>query len=102
MKRVDIVFIQDWENEVEEQAQEGVTVPEWGDWDAIAEYLARWDFGQETDDAHTMTDWSPASSDWSVEVEVYGIPYTLTYNEDLRYVGLVRRTLASLRKRGEV
>ena len=93
---VDIVFVQDWESEREEQAREGNALPEWGDWEAIAEYLTQWDFGDESDAAHTVTADTPPWGNWddTLELVIHGLNYVVSWNSGLRYVGLIRRPLA--------
>ena len=86
-KFVDVVFVEDWDAEVKRVHG----APAWGEWDEIARYLARWDFGEETDRAHT-TDTDPAGSlDYHNFHTIGGVQYRLTYNPGLRYVALTRR-----------
>lgn len=81
---VDVVFVQDWDQEDD--------APEWGDRDAMAEYLTQWDFGTETDDAHAGP-WSSGTHDDVTEHEVGGLTYWLITNRDMHYAGLTRAPL---------
>lgn len=88
---VDVVFVQDWD-EFEGDA------PEWGDWQAMAEYLTQWDYGTETDDAHTRVDDNGrrgAGTDDMIVATVNDgdIEYRLTVNLGLRYASLTREPL---------
>lgn len=83
---VDIVFVQDWD-------MEDLDV-EWGDWAAMAEYLAQWDFGDETDAAHTVDYWQGGTYDDTYQVRVNGLTYWLNVESGLRYAGLTRRPVA--------
>lgn len=69
---------------------------EWLDHQAIADYLAQWDFGTETDQAHT-TDEDPRTADrWAdvIDVEIApGHEYVLTTNRGLSTYSLSRRPL---------
>lgn len=69
---------------------------DWPDAHTIAEYLANWDYGNETDGAHT-TDEDPFTADpyaTAVELELaVGHDYVLTMNRQLGLVGLYRRPL---------
>lgn len=87
---VDIVFVQDIDSERDEM---GTTVPDRGDRDALAEYLAQWDYGTETDDAHTGTadGWGPY--DTLSEHTVGGLTYVLG-THPFGYAYLARRPLS--------
>lgn len=89
MKIVDVVFVQDWDHFMDEVGD----APDWGEWDEVARYLSQWDFGDETDDAHTLDDDPAGSDDDRVWCVIDGIEYRLTFNEHLRYVGLTRSPL---------
>lgn len=82
---VDVVFVQDTHEHDDFDFDEA-------SFDEVIEYLTQWDFGDETDAAHTMDEWSAGSSD---DVYVSDNPalsdYVLTYNLRLGYYGLVRR-----------
>jgi len=86
---VDVVFIQEWNIE----ADENPGAPEWGDWEAMAEYLAQWDYGDETDAAHTVDYWQGGTYDDTYQVRVGGLTYWLNVEWGLRYAGLTRRPL---------
>lgn len=61
---------------------------------AAGEYLAQWDFGEETDMAHTEEGDNPAGSrddEWNVTVG--GIDYVIAANAMLGYVGMTRQPL---------
>lgn len=89
---VDVVFIQDWDEELSEAGEYGQDPIEFGDWDKMAEYMAKWDYGTETDDAHTSGScWG--QQDTLVEVNVGGLDYVLSANWGLRYASLNRRPL---------
>ena len=85
---VEIVFMQDAEfAEIEDFSVE-----------EMAEYLARWDCGTETDYAHSREyddgryPWG--ASDRTYDVSVGGIDYVLSVNHHIGYAGLCRRPLA--------
>lgn len=82
---VDVVFIQDWTQESD--------APGWGDWAAMGEYLSRWDYGTETDDAHTLDSAPFGAYDDSFALDVGGLRYWLTVNHGMQYAGLTRRPL---------
>jgi hypothetical protein len=65
-----------------------------GDVDKLAEYLAQWDYGQETDDAHTTDGAQWGSDDFLYDVEVGGLEYVISVNHRVGYVSLNRRPLA--------
>lgn len=59
--------------------------------DEMAFYLAQWDYGQETDDAHTRSDGPSFGSDDRVyQVRIHDIEYTLSVNHPMGYAGLSR------------
>ena len=69
----------------------------------MAEYLSQWDYGQETDDAHTYVpdpraiNQSPrpwGSSDRQYEVSVGGLDYILAVNHPMGYASLNRHPLS--------
>ena len=80
----DIVFIQSWPDD---------SPGPHGDPDEIANYLVNWDYGQETDEAHTMTEPSVGSSDDIFVIEIDGLTYWLSLNVALGYASLSRRPL---------
>lgn len=89
MALVDIVFIQDWESERDDNPE----TPEWGEWEAMAEYLTQWDFGTETDYAHALESEPWGTSDDTREFVIGGLAYTLSTNSHLHYAGLTRAAL---------
>lgn len=96
---VDIVFIQDWDSEYDEQKAEGNSIPEWGEWEAIAEYLTQWDYGDETDAAHSTeyddNEFPWGYSDDTMELTINGLFYILSFNRDMHYVGLQRPVMGN-------
>lgn len=92
---VDVVFVQNWDQfEIDNEGD----APEWGDWQAMAEYLMQWDYGTETDDAYTMVDDSGRRGSGTYDVIVAtvndgDIEYRLTVNYGLRYASLTREPL---------
>jgi hypothetical protein len=85
-KWVDVVFAQG--DDYTKIADMGV--------DEMAAYLAQWDYGQETDDAHTH--WVPVSDgqqaghqDRIHQVRFHDLEYTLNVNHPHGYAGLSRR-----------
>lgn len=88
---VDIAFVENWDAEVEENG-----APAFGEnIDDMAEYLAsQWDYGQETDAAHTGDTPPWGSADDLHMVKFGGITYVLALNRALGYVSLNRRPLA--------
>lgn len=91
---VDIVFFQG--EQYDDPDLMKLLAAGWLDYQAIADYLAQWDYGTETDQAHT-TDEDPRTADrWAdvVEVEIApGHTYVLTVNRPLGTYGLARRPL---------
>jgi len=85
MATVNIVFMQDWDTES--------GAPEWGDWQAMAEYLAEWDMGAGSDAAFTAPESSRGSDDKVEDFTVGGLTYTMTWNTALRYAALERSPL---------
>lgn len=65
-----------------------------GSTEAVAAHLAQWDYGTETDDAHTRdaAPWGKADTLHAVTVD--GQDYVLAVNHPLGYVSLNRRPLA--------
>ena len=59
----------------------------------MAEYMAQWDYGTETDDAHTRDGAVWGSSDREYEVTVAGLDYVLAENNAWGYASLNRRPL---------
>lgn len=88
---VDVVFIQDWDIEWQGDSDD---VPEWGDWEAMAQYLSQWDYGTETDDAQTQ-EWGAGYYDDVHHFTIGGLEYVLTTGplKMNGYAGLVRRPL---------
>lgn len=80
---VDVLYVQDWDDEPD--------MPEWQDRDAMAEYMTQWDFGVETDAAHTK-DTGPIASYWHSEHIIGGLTYTLATSR-LGDAALYRRPL---------
>lgn len=82
---VDVVFMQG--DDYTEVADLGI--------DEMVAHMAQWDYGQETDYAHTRDEapWGPA--DRLYEVNLGGIAYTLTVNHHEGYASLNRRPLAA-------
>ena len=85
---VDVVFIQDWDDAVETD-----DAPVFGERAAMAEYLTRWDFGNETDEAHTLGAEPYGTGDTLSTHVIGGRTYTLSTNGYLRYAGLTRAPL---------
>lgn len=79
---VNVVFIQG--DEYDEIADFGIQ--------EMAEYLSQWDYGDETDAAHTRDEAPWGTSDRTYEVSVGGLEYTVNYG--LGYASLNRRPLA--------
>lgn len=59
----------------------------------MVEHLARWDYGEETDHAHTCARAPWGSSDRIYEVSYGGLTYVLAVNHRLGYASLNRRPL---------
>lgn len=82
-KWVDVVFAQG--DDYTKIANMGV--------DEMVFYLVQWDYGHETDDAHTR--WrpvpEPSTSDRVHVVRIHDIEYTLNVNHSHGYAGLSRR-----------
>ncbi|WP_104183793.1 hypothetical protein [Mycobacterium avium] len=81
---VDVVFVQG--EEYDAIAELGIQ--------EMAEYLAKWDYGQETDDAHTHDEKPWGTRDWECEVSVGGLDYILAYSHQYGHASLNRRPLA--------
>lgn len=84
---VDVVFVEDLSEEQDEYDAPGMD-----DRDALAEYLTQWDYGTETDSAHSG-EWQPGSADDVSEHVIGGLTYVLTTNRRLDYASLNRRPL---------
>lgn len=82
-KWVDVVFMQG--DEYNKIADLGI--------DEMVAYLSQWDYGTETDDAHTFCKVLPdlPTSDRVYEVSINGVKYTLNVNHPHGYAGLSRR-----------
>ena len=80
-KWVDVVFIQDTGEEEFDF--------DYASYEEIVEYLSQWDYGKETDDAHTTDDASWGSADTLFEHN----GYVLSFNLGLGYYGLNRRPI---------
>jgi hypothetical protein len=80
---VDVVFLQG--DEYDEISDFGIQ--------DMADYLAQWDYGDETDAAHTLADKPWGSSDREYEVTSGGLDYVLAVNYGLGYASLNRRPL---------
>jgi hypothetical protein len=79
---VDVVFAQD-RDDYEECADMGI--------DEMVEHLSQWDYGQETDDAHTCE-----THPWGSDDRTYKVgEYVLTINYRLGYVSLNRRPIGA-------
>lgn len=85
---VDVVFLQG--DDYDEIADMGI--------DEMAEYMAQWDYGDETDFAHTRDSAPWGSSDREYNVSVGGLDYILAVNHPLGYASLNRRPLSYVRK----
>jgi hypothetical protein len=81
---VDVVFLQSWDDEDVDPNEMGIQ--------EMAEYLAQWDFGDETDAAHTRDEAPWGSEDRIYEVSVGGIDYVMTTHR-FGYASLNRRPL---------
>lgn len=87
MAYVDVIYRQDWGSDL------GEPCPEWGDRQAMAEYLAQWDYGEETDAAHTEAGPEPFYPRYTTtEHVVSGLVYRLT-TSPLGDAGLTRNPL---------
>lgn len=82
-KRVDVVFVQG--DDYTKIADLGI--------DEMVAYLSQWDYGTETDDAHTHWQHLPElpTSDSVYQVGINGVQYTLNVNHRHGYAGLSRR-----------
>lgn len=82
-KWVDVQFVQG--DEYNKIADFGI--------DEMVAYLSQWDYGTETDDAHTFCKVLPdlPTSDRVYEVSINGVRYTLNVNHPHCYAGLSRR-----------
>ena len=80
---VDVVFAQD--SDYDEISDMGI--------DEMAEHLAQWDYGRETDAAHTHDGKPWGSSDREYNVTVGGTDYVLAVNYSLGYASLNRRPI---------
>lgn len=59
----------------------------------MAEHLAQWDYGTETDYAHTCAGKPWGSSDREYDVTVGGLDYVLAVNHSWGYASLNRRPI---------
>lgn len=85
---VDVVFIEDWDDAIEESEKK----VEFGDWNAMAEYMSAWDFGDESDhDIEPVATWG--QNDLVFPVTVNGMNYMISANWDMRYACLSRRPI---------
>lgn len=82
-KWVDVVFVQN--DDYNKIADLGV--------DEMVAYLSQWDYGTETDDAHTHPRHVPElpTQDSVHQVSINGVQYTLNVNHRFGYAGLSRR-----------
>ena len=62
--------------------------------DEMVAHMAQWDFGQDTDAAHTRDGAPWGSADRTYQVTFGGIDYTLAANNFEGYASLNRRPLA--------
>ncbi len=87
---VDIVFVDgdDYDAAVDAANDAGGSI------DAVAEYLSQWDYGTETDDAHTRDTAPWGAADTLHPVTVDGLDYVLTVNHRIGYYSLNRRPLS--------
>lgn len=87
---VDVVFV-DGDN----YHGDGDELPNVGDMgiEEMAQYLSQWDYGDETDAAHTRDEAPWGSSDRTYNVTVGGLDYVLAVNYPLGYASLNRRPL---------
>lgn len=86
MNYTDVVYVQSW-------GSDGEPCPEWGDRDAMAEYLSQWDYGTETDQAHTVSGPEPSYPRYTTTEHVIGgLTYRLT-TSPLGDAGLTRNPL---------
>jgi hypothetical protein len=92
---VDVVFVQGFDPHDDPELAALLSADQY-DVDAIADYLAQWDFGNETDGAHT-TDQNPRTADRFARVYdvtlAEGHDYVLTMNDALGTLSLSRRPL---------
>lgn len=92
---VDVIFVQDV-YAFEEEDQVLATAYREGDLDAVVDYLAAWDYGTETDQAHTTDDdpHNPPGFDRAHDIQLApGQDYVLVVNRQLDYLALYRRPL---------
>ena len=82
---VDVVFMQG--DDYSEVADLGI--------DEMVAHMAQWDYGQETDYAHTREGAPWGVADRLYEVSLSGIDYTLAVNHPEGYASLNRRPLAA-------
>ncbi|ATN94074.1 hypothetical protein J4U01_gp084 [Mycobacterium phage Kumao] len=61
----------------------------------LAEHLAQWDYGDETDYAHTRDGEPWGTSDYTHNVNVGGLDYVLAINNAFGYASLNRRPLTA-------
>lgn len=80
---VDVVFIDG--EDYDEIADMGI--------DEMAEYLSQWDYGDETDMAHTRDGQPWGLSDREYPITVGGLDYILAVNHPLGYASLNRRPI---------
>jgi hypothetical protein len=92
---VDIIFVQDWK-QFEYDNEEGGNCPQFGEWLAMAEFMTQWDFGDETDGAHTMSGQSHGRDDQLHVFMIDNLEYTLAVHWGLQYASLSRRPLGAL------
>lgn len=82
---VDVVFMQG--DDYNEVADMGI--------DEMAEHMAQWDYGYETDLAHTRDTAPWGTDDRLYEITTGGLDYVLTVNHRMGYASLNRRPLAA-------
>lgn len=82
---VDVVFLQG--EEYDEIADMGIQ--------EMADYMAQWDYGHETDAAHIYDEKPWGSVDYTYEVKSGGTDYVLAINHPLNYASLNRRPIAT-------
>lgn len=95
---VDVVFVDDWSAHVDgdESTAPAVELSRFlsaEDVQALADYLSGWDYGDETDSAHTSDRYSWGDSDDEYAVTVGGVDYVLAVAGMLDYVSLNRRPI---------
>lgn len=82
---VDVVFVQDVDgHDIDMRGANPLD---------IAEYLSQWDYGEETDRAHTMDGRPWGRSDYVETFVIGGVEYVLSWPHSRMWCGLSRRPL---------